>query len=101
MSDMEGSFGVGNTPPLIPRGLRGPYGTNLGDIWSGEDSEIGKMLMEREGLVMIHEVLEKDGKVEERIYNVAQDNPDPEMQDLIKRAREGVELYAAAQAAMN
>ena len=53
----------------------GPYGTNLGDIWSGEDSAVGKMLMERDDLVMIHEVLEKDGKIEERIYNVAQGQP--------------------------
>jgi hypothetical protein len=91
---MEGSFGMGDRN-------RGPYGTNLGDIWSGEDSEVGKMLMEREGLVMIHEVLEHEGKIEERIYNVDQDNPDPEMQDLIKNAREGTKLWVAAQAMMN
>ena len=98
---MEGSFGMGNEQPNPFGKRRGPYGTNLGDIWSGEDSEVGKMLMEREGLVMIHEVLEKDGKVEERIYNVAQDNPDPEMQDLIKRARKGVALWVAEQASRN
>jgi hypothetical protein len=96
-----GSFGAGNVNPRVPRPRRGQYGTNLGDIWSAEDSEIGKMLMDREGLVMIHEVLEKDGKIEERIYNVDQDNPDPEMQDLIKRARAGTELWLAAQAANN
>jgi hypothetical protein len=101
MSDMEGSFGMGDVFPNALGQRRGPYGTNLGDIWSGEDSEVGKMLMEREGLVMIHEVLEKDGKIEERIYNVDQDNPDPEMQDLIKSAREGTKLWVAAQAMMN
>jgi hypothetical protein len=98
---MEGSFGVGNTPGSVPGGRRGPYGTNVGDIWSGEASAIGEMLMERDGLVMIHEVMEKDGKVEERIYNVHKDNPDPEMQALIQSARDGVELWAAAQAANN
>jgi hypothetical protein len=98
---MEGSFGAGNIQPTPFGRRRGPYGTNLGDIWSGEDSEVGKMLMDREGLVMIHEVLEKDGKVGEHIYNVAQDNPDPEMQALIKSAREGTALWVAAQAAMN
>jgi hypothetical protein len=100
MSDM-GSFGAGNFNPKALRPRRGPYGTNLGDIWSAEDTALGQMLMERDGLVMIHEVLEKDGKVEERIYNVAKDNPDPEMQDLIRRARAGTELWLAAQAANN
>jgi hypothetical protein len=97
---MEGSFGVGETPnPFGKR--RGPYGTNIGDIWSGEHSDVGEMLMERNGLVMIHEIFDKDGKGEERIYNVAQDNPDPEMQDLIKKAREGTELWVAEQASRN
>lgn len=98
---MTGSFGVGDTQPDNPSGRRGPYGTNLGDIWSTEDSEVGKMLMERDGLVMICEVMEKDGKVQEGIYNVHKDNPDPEMQDLIKSAREGTKLWVAAQAMMN
>jgi hypothetical protein len=75
----------------------GPYGTNEGDIWSGEHSEVGKMLMERDGLLLIHEIING----EERIYNVEPDNPDPEMQDLIKRAREGTPLWAAAQAKQN
>jgi len=81
--------------------LRGPYGTNVGDIWSGEDSEVGKMLMEREGLVMIHEIMEKDGKVQERIYNVELSNPDMEMQGLIRQAREGTAKWIAAQAERN
>jgi hypothetical protein len=82
---------------------RGPYGTNLGDIWSGEDSPVGKMLMERDGLVMIHEVFrnEKTGEPEERIYNVELSDPDPEMQGLIKSAREGAAKYFEAQAAQN
>jgi hypothetical protein len=98
---MEGSFGMGEHSKQFPGTHRGPYGTNLGDIWSGEDSEVGKMLMERDGLVMIHEMLEHDGKVEERIYNVDKDNPDPEMRDLIQRARDGRALWVAAQAMMN
>jgi hypothetical protein len=101
MSDTEGSFGAGNVPPTPFGKRRGPYGTNLGDIWSGEDSEVGKMLMDRDGLVMIHEVMNKDGKVQECIYNVAENNPDPEMQDLIKNAREGTELWVAEQASRN
>lgn len=99
---MEGSFGVGNTPGSFPHGgRRGPYGTNKGDIWSAEHSEVGKMLLEHDGLVMIHEVMEVEGKAEERIYNVEKDNPDPEMQDLIKQAREGTKLWFAAQSMMN
>lgn len=79
---------------------RGPYGTNEGDIWSGEDSEVGKMLM-AEGLVMIHEMMNRDGVVQERIYNVELSNPDMEMQMLIKKAREGTILWVNAQAANN
>jgi hypothetical protein len=79
--------------------MPGPYGTNLGDVWSGEDSEVGKKLMERDGLVLIHEVMEKNGTVQECVYSVAQDNPDPEMQALIGRARRGTERWQAAQIA--
>lgn len=100
MSDM-GSFGFGDGRRLAHTERRGPYGTNKGDIWSTEDSEIGKMLMDREGLVMIHEVMEVEGKTEERIYNVHKDNPDPEMQQLIQSARNGSALWVAAQAANN
>lgn len=74
-----------------------PYGTSVGDIWSGEDSEIGRRLMERDGLVLIHEVFE-DG---EKLYCVDQDNPDPEMQDLLARARAGTALWVEAQARRN
>src|SRR4051812_12804312 len=97
-----GSFGSGEAWGRAYGGKpRGPYGTNLGDIWSGEHSEIGMMLMERNNLVMIHEVMEKDGKVQECIYNVAADNPAMEMQDLIKRARLGTPKWIAAQVANN
>jgi hypothetical protein len=79
----------------------GIYGTNEGDIWSGEDSPVGKMLLERDGLVMIHEMMVRDGELQELIYNVAENTSDPDLQDLIKRAREGVEKYQDAQATLN
>lgn len=83
--------------------IRGPYGTNLGDIWSAEDSEIGRLLKERDNLVLIHEVLDKgDGNgPQEVLYNVEENNPDPEMQDLIRRAREGRERWIAQRASEN
>jgi hypothetical protein len=81
-------------------GSRGPYGTNVGDIWSGEDSEVGKMLL-AEGLVMIHEVMLKDGKVQPCIYSVKIDNPDMEMQALIRQAREGTKKWVEAVARDN
>ena len=74
-----------------------PFGQSVGDIWSAEHSEIGRRLLERDGLIMIHEIFE-DG---ERIYSVRQDSPDMEMQDLIRRAREGTKLWVEAQARRN
>jgi hypothetical protein len=46
-------------------------------------------------------VREKDGEVQEVLYNVEENNPDPEMQDLISRARQGVKRWTAAQAVKN
>lgn len=79
----------------------GPYGTNEGDIWTGEDSEIGQRLKRENGGVLIHEMLRKDGVVSEAIYWVEESNPDMEIQDLIKRARKGFEFYVAARAMEN
>lgn len=79
--------------------LRGPYGTNEGDIWA-MGGEVGEMLEEK-GMLGINEMLRKDGKLDVRIYSVKLDNPDPDIQDLIKRARAGVELWVEAQAALN
>ena len=79
----------------------GPYGTNEGDIWSAENSPVGKMIKEKHGGVLIHEVMRKDGKVEEGIYWVEESNPDMEMQGLIKRAREGLKKWVAARAKDN
>ena len=80
---------------------RGPYGTNEGDIWSAEHSAVGQRIKDEHGGVLIHEVLNKDGKVEEGIYWVEENNPDMQMQDLIKRAREGLKKWVEAQARNN
>jgi hypothetical protein len=80
---------------------RGPYGTNLGDIWSAEDSSVGQRIKNEHGGVLIHEMLRVDGKLDERIYWVEENNSDAQIQDLIKRARDGTELYLAAQAQKN
>jgi hypothetical protein len=79
----------------------GPYGTNEGDIWSGEHSSVGKMLMEQDGLLLIHEVLFKDGAVQECLYNVDPKSPDMGIQDLVKRARRGTQLYFEQKAREN
>lgn len=72
----------------------GPYGTNVGDTWLGTDSELGQMLMERDGLTLVFEVIQGDGGPEERFYCTK----DPE---LIAEATAGHELWVAARAAMN
>jgi hypothetical protein len=79
----------------------GPYGTNVGDIWSGEDSDVGERLKREKGLILIHEVMEKDGKVQDCVYSVDENNPDMEMQMLIKRARDGLKKWIAAQGMNN
>lgn len=84
--------------------LRGPYGTNVGDIWSAEDTEVGERLLREKKLVMIWEVFQhEDGHPDPNqcTYCVDLDNPDPEMQDLIARARKGTEYYRAEQARRN
>jgi len=85
--------------------LRGPYGTNLGDIWE-VSSDINDRLREEKNLIGIWEVLNgaddpPGTPPEPRMYSVALDNPDPDMQDLIRRAREGTKLYLAEQAKRN
>jgi hypothetical protein len=72
----------------------GPYGTNEGDTWLGTDSEVGRMLMERDGMTLAFEMMCKDGVLQECMYVT-------ENQDLIAEATRGHELYVAAQAAMN
>jgi hypothetical protein len=74
---------------------RGPYGTNKGDMWLAPGSSIQERLdREGEGLVLVHEMVERDGKIQEGIY--VTDNA-----ELIEEARRGHELYVAEQASQN
>jgi hypothetical protein len=82
-------------------GPRGPYGTNEGDIWTGEHSVVGEMLMEKDGLLLIHEVLFKDGRVGECLYCVDPKSRDMGIQDIVTRARAGLALYMEAIARAN
>jgi hypothetical protein len=84
-------------PDFIQRFRPGPYGTNEGDIWSAEDSPLGEMLLRRDGRILINECFRReDGVVEARMYNVPADTDDPDLQDLIRRAREGTPHYLDA-----
>ena len=92
-------------PDFIQRFRPGPYGTNLGDIWEAAP-EINEKLAAEKGLIAIWEVLNGEddppGKPPEpRLYSVALDNPDPAMQDLIRRAREGTARWIEEQARSN
>jgi len=91
---------IGIPPPMEifagpPAGLygvgaqkRGPYGTNEGDIWDSDGSEIQGQLNEvGGGMVLIHEII--DG--EEKLYTT--DNA-----EIIERAKAGGKRYAAARA---
>lgn len=89
------------TDDYIQRWVNGPYGTNEGDIWSAEESAVGQRIKNEHGGVLIHEMLRVDGKLDERIYWVEESNPDMGIQDLIKRAREGIVLWIEARARRN
>ena len=85
-----GRFGMGRPP-----GIRGPYGTNEHDKWLAPGSDIQNMLDAKgEGLVLIHEMLVKDGKLQECLYVTA-------LPELIEEATEGHELWLAEQASRN
>jgi hypothetical protein len=74
---------------------RGTYGTREGDCWLGAGSPIQERLdAEGEGMVLIHEMLVKDGELQECVYVTA--NP-----ELIERARRGHERYLEAVAERN
>jgi hypothetical protein len=65
--------------------MSGQYGTNEGDCWVAPWSEVQEMLdADGEGLVLVHEMVLKDGVLEECMYTTA--NP-----ELIERARKGYE----------
>jgi hypothetical protein len=81
--------------PLDGSLRRGPYGTNEGDCWLGEGSNVQEMLDKQgDGLVLVHEMLVKDGELQESVYVTASE-------DLIARARAGHEKYIAQKASEN
>ena len=82
-----GNYGMGKR--------RGPYGTNEGDVWLSPGSMVQNRLdAEGEGLILINEMMVKDGKLQEVFYTT--DNP-----EMIAEAREGHKRYVAAQASKN
>lgn len=69
--------------PWVP----GPYGTNVGDSWLAEGSEVQERLdRERPGMKLVHEVLMRDGTPQECVYVTANE-------ELIAQAREGTAKY--------
>lgn len=90
-------------PDFIQRFRAGPYGTNEGDIWSLEDTEIGRRLKEERGLIWICEIMrsKEDERLAEHFYSVEETNPRMEMQELIRKAREGRKLWIEEQARRN
>ena len=78
-------------PPLG----RGPYGTNEGDCWLAPGSTIQTELDKRgDGFVLVHEMIKRDGVVQEAVYVTS-------TRELIKRAQEGHERYMEAVAQAN
>lgn len=74
---------------------RGPYGTNVGDTWTAPDSVIQEKLDEDgQGLVLVHEVILRDGEAVEVVY-VTDDA------ELISKATDGLPRYAAQKASEN
>jgi hypothetical protein len=74
---------------------RGPYGTNEGDMWLAPGSDVqDKLDAKGEGLILIHEMMVKDGELQECLYVTA--NP-----EMIAEATEGHKLWVAAQAMAN
>lgn len=76
-------------------GIRGPYGTNEGDTWTAPDSDIQKRLdADGKGMVLIHEMMTQDGKLQDCIYTTA-------LPELIEAAQKGTPQWIAAQAVKN
>lgn len=73
---------------------RGPYGTNEGDVWLGGGDVQERLDQDGKGLRLIHEMLLRDGKLEECVYVTA--NP-----EMIAEAERGTELWVAARARLN
>jgi len=73
---------------------RQPYGTREGDIWLGPGAVQELLDAEGEGKVLVHEMMVKDGVLDEFVYVTT----DPE---LIERATHGHELWMAQVASEN
>jgi hypothetical protein len=97
--DRRPGYGIGAvTEESIQRWIkgdnpqRGPYGTNEGDKWLATGSEIQKRLdADGNGHILIHEMLLKDGEVQEVVYVTANE-------ELIAEATAGHEKWLAAKA---
>jgi hypothetical protein len=79
------------------RRTRGPYGTNEGDIWGSFEN--GGPMQDRlnrsqPGLLLVHEMMDRDGTVEEGVYTTR-------VAELVEAAERGFERWVAAQAAKN
>lgn len=87
-------------PLRHPRGFtRGPFGTNEGDKWTAPGSSVQDQLdADGEGKVLIHEMMVRDGRLQEVLYVAV---PTDDMADLIAEAREGAERWVAQQASQN
>ena len=77
---------------------RGPYGTNEGDKWLAPGSDVQNRL-DAENKVLIHEMMVKDGELQECMYVVDRANADTA--ELLAEAEAGHPRYVAAQAAKN
>lgn len=74
---------------------RGPYGTNEGDMWLAPGSGVQEKLdAEGEGLVLIHEMMVKDGELQECLYVT-------KLPELIEQASEGHVKYMERLASEN
>jgi hypothetical protein len=74
---------------------RAEYGTREGDKWLAPGSDIQNRLdQEGKGLVLIHEMMVKDGELQEVVYVTA-------LPDLIEEATKGHERYMEALAGRN
>lgn len=92
---MDENFGAGKKPKP-----RGPYGTNEGDKWLSPGSPVQDRFDARgEGEILVHEMMDKDGKVQECLYVLIRSNEDT--RELLEEAERGHELYMAERASRN
>ena len=74
---------------------RGEYGTREGDMWLAPGSPVQDRLdQEGKGHVLIHEMMVKDGELQECLYVTANE-------EMIAEAKAGHERYIEARAARN